>query len=369
MRNVPTSKNTATCEKKRPDSGPARIPALPMLAILLVGLLAFQGCDSDMINCGGGIPPDDGGRFPSDGGGGGNLTGETSPGAAVSRLESYLGRSDFEALFPVRFGSPGWIEHTGRTDVIEYHSFDNLKAAVWEMAHLKYEIEFRDHPDGLMPYLSRSFVTNKATGTRAPVVENPGFNAEWNQGWPIVTQTVDFGSFLAAGSANDRRRELAAFLANISHETTGGWDGAPGGRFAWGLFFNEEVGFESGDVLGYVQADPNFPPCPGRSYHGRGPIQLSWNFNYGLASAVLFQDRSILLRNPERVAACGKLGFMTALWFWMTPQAPKPSCHDIMTGNWTPTPADIADGRTEPGFGMTIMVLDEMGAKIVDSIK
>jgi chitinase len=35
-------------------------------------------------------------------------------------------------------------------------------------------------------------------------------------------------------------RELAAFLAQISHETTGGWPTAPDGPYAWGLCFITE---------------------------------------------------------------------------------------------------------------------------------
>ncbi|XP_039824315.1 chitinase 10-like [Panicum virgatum] len=41
-------------------------------------------------------------------------------------------------------------------------------------------------------------------------------------------------------------------------------------------------------------------PCfPGKSYHGRGPIQLSWNFNYGPAGKALGFD---CLREPGVVA-------------------------------------------------------------------
>jgi hypothetical protein len=38
------------------------------------------------------------------------------------------------------------------------------------------------------------------------------------------------------------------------------------------------------------------------------------------------------------------------MWFWMTPQSPKPSAHDVMAGRWTPSAADRAAGR-KPGFG------------------
>jgi chitinase len=41
----------------------------------------------------------------------------------------------------------------------------------------------------------------------------------------------------------------------------------------------------------------------------------------------------------------------------MTPQSPKPSCHDVMTGQWTPSAADLAAGR-RPGFGQTINIIN-----------
>lgn len=56
------------------------------------------------------------------------------------------------------------------------------------------------------------------------------------------------------------------------------------------------------------------------------------------------------LNNPELVGQDPVVAFKTAIWFWMTPQAPKPSCHDVMQGLWTPTAADITAGRVA-GFG------------------
>ena len=42
-----------------------------------------------------------------------------------------------------------------------------------------------------------------------------------------------FPGFATQGTMDDRKRELAAFLANISHETTGGWATAPDGPYSW----------------------------------------------------------------------------------------------------------------------------------------
>ena len=49
---------------------------------------------------------------------------------------------------------------------------------------------------------------------------------------------------------------------------------------------------------------------------------------------------------------------MTAILFWMTPQSPKPSAHDVMVGNWTPSEANKAKGLTPAGFGITIMIIN-----------
>ena len=47
-----------------------------------------------------------------------------------------------------------------------------------------------------------------------------------------------------------------------------------------------------------------------------------------------------LLNDPDEVADDGYYAFASALWFWMTPQSPKPSCHDIITGYFEPNTYD-----------------------------
>jgi len=164
-----------------------------------------------------------------------------------------------------------------------------------------------------------------------------------------------YPDFLTEGTPDERKRELAAFLANIAHETTGGWDTAPGGRFAWGLYFTQEVGCESGACTQYCDgSNATYPCAQGKTYHGRGPIQLSWNYNYGPMGATLGVD---LLSNPDLLIQDGVLAFRSAIWFWMTAQSPKPSCHDVMTGQFTPSQADVTAHR-QPGFGLTIDIIN-----------
>lgn len=145
-----------------------------------------------------------------------------------------------------------------------------------------------------------------------------------------------FPKFLSEGSKEDRYRELAAFLGHKSHEVGDGWPALKEERWSYGLVWIEELShFESNTVAtAYIDAgNTNYPPTPGKSYHGRGPVQLSWNYNYGMMSEMLFGDKQILLDNPNLISKNGFLGFASAIWFWMQPQGPKPSCHDVMVGN------------------------------------
>lgn len=154
----------------------------------------------------------------------------------------------------------------------------------------------------------------------------------------------------ATDSTETRKREVAAFLGQTSHETTGGWATAPDGPFSWGYCFKQEKNPQSD----YCDPKPEWPCAPGRKYYGRGPIQLSFNYNYGQAGRAIGVD---LLNNPDLVATDPVVSFKTALWFWMTAQANKPSCHAVITGQWAPTNSDIAAGRV-PGYGVITNIIN-----------
>lgn len=81
---------------------------------------------------------------------------------------------------------------------------------------------------------------------------------------------------------------------------------------------------------------------------------LCSNYNYGPAGRAIWID---LLNNPDLVANDAVVSFKTALWFWMTPQQPKPSAHDVITGRWTPSAADSAAQRV-PGFGVITNIIN-----------
>ncbi|MFI6099512.1 chitinase [Lentzea sp. NPDC051213] len=137
----------------------------------------------------------------------------------------------------------------------------------------------------------------------------------------LKSAMATFGSFANQGSDTVKKQELAAFLANVSHETGG-------------LYYIREIN-QNGDYC-----DETRPyGCPaGNKYFGRGPIQLSWNFNYKAAGDYLGVN---LLVNPDRVATDATISWRTAIWYWMTQNGP---------GTMTPHNAMV----NSRGFGQTI---------------
>jgi len=241
---------------------------------------------------------------------------------------------------------------------------------------------------GLILLFSNNSYSQPGSQTKAPLKLSLSYHykskitlylnaTKWNELFPnrygrvsknSTKNTTDFYSFkafvTAAGVFPDflkgdpltQKRELAAFLANIAQETTGGWNEAPGGYFKWGLCFVEEK--QEGEIHTYADfSKKNYPPVAGKAYYGRGPKQLSWNYNYGQFSEAWFGSKDSLLQHPEWLSKDPVLSFASAIWFWMTPQFPKPSCHDIMTGRWKPTEKDLQNGRV-PGFGATVNVIN-----------
>lgn len=260
-----------------------------------------------------------------------------------------LDATTWDALFPYRYG--GTLQGNGSYDITDdFYSYANFATALQRMSNIEVTFE-RKCATNLYKITRR----NKSTGATIVIREDAGFSTNSDAS---IVDVVDYAAFAKAGTQETQLRELMAFLANISQETTGGWATAPGGQYAWGLHFNEEQGYAGTSNVGYVDAgNSQYPAVAGKSYHGRGPIQLSWNYNYGQVSEFLFGDKNVLLNNPEMVVNDGALAFQTAIWFWMTPQYPKPSAHAVMVGDWTPT-AQQENAGLIPGFGATVNIIN-----------
>ena len=116
-----------------------------------------------------------------------------------------------------------------------------------------------------------------------------------------------FALFGREGSPDDQKREIAAFLANVGHESGD-------------LGYAEEIqaNCKSPGCV-YCKASADYPCTGGQQYFGRGPMQLTWNDNYGAFSDFLGIGKSQLLATPAKVSQDGQLAWKAALWYWMEP--------------------------------------------------
>lgn len=286
-----------------------------------------------------------------------------SPDAAAARFSKYISRNEYEnELFPNRFGTRNWKDDKAeigsfypnaefRESRTDYYSYDNWLVAIKTLASLSATYEWVDG----VQYLTQ--VTNRATGITRNIV-NPTKRGTG------IRETVEYGDFLNSANENDNRREISGFFAHMAKESGAygylkgdeGWAIEAGiDKYEWGFAFNEETSYIGSTNAPYSEwTHETYPPVEGKSYHGRGPIQLSWNYNYGFFSELIFGDKNVLLQAPERVSEEGQLGIMSALWFWMTPQAPKASCHDIMLDYFVHAPSSPYFNC----FGLTIVVVN-----------
>lgn len=135
------------------------------------------------------------------------------------------------------------------------------------------------------------------------------------------------------GTKDECKLELAFIFGHMTQET---------GNGVWSSTFHFHTETEessNGKTYTDDECGPTcdlYPPVTGKTYIGRGSKQLSWNYNYGKYSAIMAGDRDVLLKNPEKVLEADHI-ITSGLWFYMTPQSPKPSMHDIVLGCWAPS--------------------------------
>lgn len=86
-----------------------------------------------------------------------------------------------------------------------------------------------------------------------------------------------------------------------------------------GFKYREEIACTTGNHCAGKYVDN--VGLPGKSYYGRGYIQLTWGANYKAASQALGLGDQ-LLKNPERVAKDVTLSVRVSIWFWETQVRP-----------------------------------------------
>jgi len=255
----------------------------------------------------------------------------------LNAVELLMTNNQFNTLFPYR------ADLTLSQNGPEFYSYQSLVDAVNELKNIKIEVIKRQNSDlSYIDYTYKLKRTDLRTNATTELIIGSDYNESWNLSKAeVVVSSIDLSNFLNSGNTTNDKNELCGFLANISHETTGG-DIAENTK-SYGLYFKEEVGCSNGCPQ-YTTVSTDYPATPGKSYHGRGPIQLSWNYNYGLSSFLIYGDKNILLTTPESVLDSGKNAFMTAIIFWNMPEGAKPSAHNII--------------NTVRGFAKTINIIN-----------
>ncbi|XP_057815566.2 endochitinase 4-like [Cryptomeria japonica] len=138
-----------------------------------------------------------------------------------------------------------------------------------------------------------------------------------------------FIGFGTSGSSDVNKREVAAFFLAVLIRR---------GSLYWiiGFCYIEE---QNPSSIYCDASNTQYPCTPGKSYHGRGRLQLSWNYNYGVAENYIQFDG---LNNPEIVGTGSTISFKTAVWFGMV----NSNCHTAITSG--------------QGFGATIRAINSM---------
>ncbi|WP_019615546.1 glycoside hydrolase family 19 protein [Psychromonas ossibalaenae] len=183
----------------------------------------------------------------------------------------------------------------------------------------------------------------------------PAFCGEYSDGrdsdaickQSIVTAFAHFsqetGGHIAKDNTSDNPQALEEWQQALVHVREMGWSEG-----------------QAGYTTGCGQDDwqnARWPCAAGQGYFGRGAKQLSYHFNYGAFSEVMFDgDATVLLDNPGLVADSW-LNLASAVWFFLTPQAPKPAMLHVIDRTWTPSQREI-DAGIGYGFGTTINVIN-----------
>lgn len=171
-------------------------------------------------------------------------------------------------------------------------------------------------------------IEDKSANNIGEILIEPTFNEMFKTALPVFNYsslisaagTYGQGTFAQAGSSLDRKHEVAAFLAQIAHET---------------------------GSLTIVREAACYPTQTGSctvqdAYYGRGAIQLTHQANYNQANGTF----PGILNTPDLVATNSAFAFGTGFWFWMSK-----GCHGQIMGQSFGGTTQIINGGLECGGG------------------
>ncbi|KAK8626686.1 hypothetical protein V6N13_134319 [Hibiscus sabdariffa] len=160
----------------------------------------------------------------------------------------------------------------------------------------------------------------------------PGLGSE-----AFTAAAKSYPAFATTGSHEIRKREVAAFLGQTSFRTAGGIGWTPSiGPYTWGYCYKKEDN--------PLQIIVSQTPATRALLVGIIVVGVPY---------YLPGRKKNLLQNPDLLIKNMTMAFEAVLWFWMTPQPPKPSSHELIIGNWH----GDEEGRL-PGYCVITNIID-----------
>jgi hypothetical protein len=159
------------------------------------------------------------------------------------------------------------------------------------------------------------------------------------------------------------QRELAGIFANAAQET--GKKPPPKDLKDWQAILNytREQNCYPAKCPAYDAGAAALGAPPDAHFYGRGMKQLTYAYNYAAASGALTDSYKTFIEDPDLVGSDPYYVLGTALWFWMSPQPPKPSMDSVIVGTYKPKgPAEgiktDPDGSVTDKFAATVSIIN-----------
>jgi predicted chitinase len=169
---------------------------------------------------------------------------------------------------------------------------------------------------------------NKTVNNLGDILTEPIYGEMFKTALPVFSysglvsaaSSYGQGTFAQAGTALDRKHEVAAFLGQVTHETGS-------------LTIVREAACYPTHTAACTVTD---------NYFGRGAIQLTYDANYAAADSTFPGIHA----NPDLVATNTAFAFGTGIWFWM-----NKGCHGQIMGQNFGGTTNIINGGLECGGG------------------